>query len=221
MTPARTGRRPGDSGTREAILQAARQSFGASGYAGTTIRGVARAAGVDPALVHRFYGSKESLFAATLDLPADPSVLLPALLGEGLDGLGERVVGTFLTLWDATPGQGPMLALLRSAVADETAAELLRDFLTRVAMGPLAKAAGGDSPDLRASLVASQVVGLAVSRYVLRIEPLASTPAAELAAHLGPTLDRYLTGALGSAPEPEQDEAAVPSRRRRHARSAG
>ena len=220
MSP-RTGRRPGDSGTRDAILAAARESFGASGYAGTTIRGVARAAGVDPALVHRFYGSKESLFAATLDLPADPSVILPALLGEGLDGLGERVVRTFLALWDATPGQGPMLALIRSAAADEKAAALLRDFLTRVAMGPLAKAAGGDSPDLRAGLVASQMVGLAVSRYVLRLEPLASTPAAELAAHLGPTLDRYLTGTLGSVAEREQDDSAAPSRRRRHARSAG
>ena len=192
----RTGRRPGESGTREAILRAARESFGASGYAGTTIRGVAREAGVDPALVHRFYGSKESLFAATLDLPADPSVILPALLGEGLDGLGERVVRTFLTLWDGTPGQGPMLALIRSAAADESAAALLRDFLTRVAMGPLAKAAGGDSPELRATLVASQMLGLAVSRYVLRLEPLASTPADELARHLGPTLDRYLTARL-------------------------
>lgn len=198
MSP-RTGRRPGDSGTREAILQAARESFGASGYAGTTIRGVARTTGVDPALVHRFYGTKESLFAATLDLPADPSVILPALLGDGLDGLGERVVRTFLTLWDATPGQGPMLALLRSAVTDENAAGLLRDFLTRVAMGPLAKAAGGESPDLRASLVASQMVGLAVSRYVLHLEPLASQPVDVLAPALGPTLDRYLTGPLSAA----------------------
>lgn len=221
MSAARTGRRPGDSGTREAILSAARESFGANGYTGTTIRGVARAAGVDPALVHRFYGSKESLFAATLDLPADPGVILPPLLDEGLDGLGERVVRTFLTLWDATPGQGPMLALLRSAVTDEKAAELLRDFLTRVVMGPLARAAGGDSPDLRASLVASQMVGLAVSRYVLRMEPLASTPPDELARHLAPTLDRYLTGPLGNAPDPQEDGGAGPSRRRRHARATG
>jgi AcrR family transcriptional regulator len=192
----RTGRRPGDSGTREAILRAARESFGAGGYAGTTIRGIARAAGVDPALVHRFYGSKESLFAASLDLPADPSVLLPALLADGTDGLGVRVVRTFLGIWDATPGQGPMLALLRSAVTDPAAAELLRDFLTRVALGPLAQAAGGQHPELRASLAASQMVGLAISRYVLRLEPLASAPADELAHDIGPTLDRYLTGSL-------------------------
>ena len=195
MSP-RTGRRPGDSGTRDAILLAAKESFGTSGYAGTTIRGIARAAGVDAALVHRFYGSKESLFAATLELPADPSVILPALLDDGLDGLGERVVATFLGIWDATPGQGPMLALIRSAVADESAAALLRDFLTRVAMGPLAAAAGGGTPELRASLVASQMLGLAVSRYVLRLEPLASTPPDELARLIGPALDRYLTAPL-------------------------
>ena len=199
MSP-RTGRRPGESGTREAILQAAKQSFGTSGYTGTTIRGIARAAGVDPALVHRFYGSKESLFAATLELPADPSVLLPALVAEGTDGLGERVVRTFLTIWDATPGQGPMLALLRSAVSDEAAAALLRDFLTSVAMGPLARAAGQDEPELRASLVGSQLLGLAVARYVLRLQPLAAGSVDELAPILGPTLDRYLTGALSPGP---------------------
>ena len=199
MSP-RTGRRPGDSGTREAILEAARHSFGTSGYTGTTIRGIARAAGVDPALVHRFYGSKESLFAAALELPADPSVLLPALVAEGTDGLGERVVRTFLTIWDATPGQGPMLALLRSAVSDEAAAALLRDFLTSVAMGPLASAAGGDEPELRAALVGSQLLGLAVARYVLRLQPLASGAVEELAPILGPTLDRYLTGTLPAGP---------------------
>jgi AcrR family transcriptional regulator len=192
----RTGRRPGESGTREAILEAARESFGSNGYSGATIRGIARAAGVDPALVHRFYGSKESLFGATLDLPVNPSVVLPALLEEGPDRLGERVVRTFLTIWDATPGQGPMLALLRSAVADEQAARTLRDFLTRVALGPLAAAAGGDRPGLRASLAATQLMGLAMARYVVRLEPVASTPVDELAPVLGPTLDRYLTGSL-------------------------
>lgn len=195
MSP-RTGRRPGDSGTREAVLVAAKEAFGTHGYAGTTIRGIARAAGVDPALVHRFYGSKESLFAATLELPADPSVLLPALLADGTDQLGERVVRTFLAIWDATPGQGPMLALLRSAVSDEAAAGQLRDFLARVALGPLAKAAGKDQPELRAALAASQMLGLAVARYVLRLEPLAGSDVEDVATCIGPTIDRYLTGPL-------------------------
>ena len=210
MTGGRTGRRPGDSGTREAILAAARSSFGAHGFAGATIRGIARDAGVDPALVHRFYGSKASLFAATVELPADPAVLLPMLLADGPDGLGGRVVTTFLTLWDNTPGQGPMLALLRSAAADEVAARTLRDFLTRVALGPLAKAAGGDRPELRASLVASQVMGLAMARYVVRIEPLASTPVDVLAQAIGPTLDRYLTGPLPPAMRTSRGRSLAP-----------
>jgi AcrR family transcriptional regulator len=194
--PTRSGRRPGDSGTRDAILQAARESFGTSGYAGTTIRGVARAAGVDPALVHHFFGNKEGLFTAALELPFDPAVVLPTLLAEGLDGLGERLALTFLTIWDGTPGQGPMLALLRSAVADERAAQTLRDFLTRVLLTPLAEVANPDRSELRASLLGSQMVGTAIARYVVRLEPLATTSKEELAAALGPTLDRYLTGPL-------------------------
>ena len=194
MTSAgrRTGRRPGDSGAREAILAAARHSFGTSGYSGTTIRGVARAAGVDAALVHHYFGSKDELFAACLELPADPTVLVPGLLAGGPDGLGERVVRTFLGIWDATPGQGPMLALLRSAVSDERAAHSLRDFLTRVVLGPLAESFGGEGAPMRASLAASQMLGLAVARYVLHLEPLASASADELAPVLGETFDRYL-----------------------------
>ena len=194
--PRRSGRRTGDSGTREAILAAARESFGSAGYGGTTIRGVARAAGVDPALVHHFFGNKDGLFAAALELPFDPVMLLRGLLAEGLDGLGERIARTFLTTWDATPGQGPMLAMIRSAVTDEKAAASLRGFLTRVLFIPLADAAGSDRPELRANLVGSQMVGLAMARYVVRLEPLVSTSPEELAPIVGRTIDRYLTGPL-------------------------
>lgn len=193
---ARSGRRPGDSGTRDAILAAARESFGSSGFSGTTIRGVARTAGVDPALVHHFFGNKEGLFGAAMELPFDPAVVVAGLLADGLDGLGERIVRTFLTVWDGTPGQGPMLALLRSAVTDEQAATSLRTFLSRVLLTPLANAAGANRPELRATLVGSQMVGLAVARYVIRLEPLASAGPDDLAPAVGPTLDRYLTGAL-------------------------
>ena len=199
--PRRTGRRPGDSGAREAILREARQSFGSAGFSGTTIRGVARAAGVDPALVHHYFGSKDELFAASLELPFDPSVVVPALLAEGVDGLGERVVRTFLGIWDATPGQGPLLALVRSAVSDERAAQSLRDFIMRVVIGPLARAAGPDGAELRAGLVASQVLGLAMARYVVRLEPLASATPDELAPMIGPTLDRYLRARPTDSPE--------------------
>ena len=194
MSAGRTGRRPGDSGTREAILTAARSSFGSAGYRATTIRGVARAAGVDPALVHHYFGTKDQLFAAAMQLPVDPVQLLPRLLSGGVDGLGERLVRNFLGVWDATPGQGPLLALLRSALGHEEAAAMLRDFLTSAILTPLARAAGGSSAELRAALAASQMVGLAVTRYVLRLEPLASAHVDTVAGAAGPTLQRYLTG---------------------------
>ena len=198
VTARRSGRRPGDSGTRTAILDAARESFGASGYAGTTIRGVARTAGVDPALVHRFFGSKESLFGAALELPFDPAELIPRIFAGGADGLGERLVRTFLGIWDATPGQGPMLALLRSAVADQAAAASLRDFLTRALFAPLAETVGADHAGLRASMVGSQMIGLAVARYVIRLPPLACATPDELAPALGRTIDAYLSGPLAA-----------------------
>jgi AcrR family transcriptional regulator len=191
VSPA--GRRPGDSGTRDAILTAAREGFNARGYNGTSLRAIARDAAVDPALITHYFGSKAALFEAALELPVDPGTLVPLLLADGLDGLGERIVRTFLGVWDNTPGQGPMLAMLRSAVSHEDSAERLRALLTRVLLRPLAEGAGGSNTDLRASLLASQVAGLALARYVLKIEPLASATADELAPLLGPTLQRYLT----------------------------
>ncbi|MCW2498919.1 MAG: TetR family transcriptional regulator [Frankiales bacterium] len=192
----RAGRRPGDSGTRDAILAAAKQAFGSKGYGATSVRAVARTAGVDPSLVLHFFGSKDGLFEAALELPLDPAAVVAGLLAGGVDGLGERVVRTFLGVWDATPGQGPMLAMLRSAVSHEDSAAMLRELLLRVILRPLALGAGADHPDLRAALLASQVVGLALTRYVLRFEPVASADADTLAPLLGPTLQRYLTGAL-------------------------
>ena len=191
----RAGRRPGDSGAREDILVAARHAFGTVGFTAATVRGIARSADVDPALVHHYFGTKDQLFAAALELPVDPGHVVPELVSAGLDGLGERLARTFLGVWDASPGQGPMLALLRSAVSDPTAARSLRDFLTRVVLEPLARAAGGDdTAALRASLAASQLLGLAVARYVVGLEPLASTPADELAPRLGAVLDLHLRG---------------------------
>jgi AcrR family transcriptional regulator len=191
-----TGRRPGESGTRQAILTAARDGFNARGFDATSLRSVARTAGVDPALVTHFFGSKEGLFEAALTLPVDPGALVPMLLAGGVEGLGERIARTFLGVWDGTPGQGPMLAMLRSAVSHEDSAERLRGLLTRVLLRPLAEGAGAGTPELRAGLLASQLVGLAVTRYVLKLEPIASLTADELSPLIGPTLQRYLTGSL-------------------------
>jgi AcrR family transcriptional regulator len=191
-----TGRRPGTSGTREAILTVAKEAFATSGYTATSLRGIARTAGVDPALVTHFFGGKDGLFEAALALPVDPGSLVEGLLAGGTTGLGERIVRTFLLVWDSTPGQGPMLAMLRSAVSHEDSADKLRELLLRVLLRPLARGAGGDDPDRRAALLASQVVGLAMTRYVLHLEPIASASPDELAPVMGKTLQRYLTGPL-------------------------
>lgn len=191
-----TGRRPGDSGTRGAILVAAKEAFATSGYTATSLRGIARTAGVDPALVTHFFGSKDGLFEAALALPVDPAEIVAGLLAGGSSGLGERVARTFLLVWDSTPGQGPMLAMLRGAVSHPDSADRLRELLLRVLLRPLARGAGGDDPDRRAALLASQLVGLAMTRYVLHLEPIASAPPDELAPVVGKTLQRYLTGPL-------------------------
>jgi AcrR family transcriptional regulator len=191
---ARTGRRPGVSGTREAILDAARREFAEQGYQRATIRDVARLAGVDPALVHHYFGTKQELFVAAVRLPVNPVEQLTAVLAAEPDKVGPRIVETFLSIWDHAAGQSPLLALIRSAVTDEQAAALLREFITEEVLGPIAGRLGSPDARLRATLVGSQLIGLAVARYIIRVEPLASAPSAQVAAIVGPTVQRYLTG---------------------------
>jgi AcrR family transcriptional regulator len=199
---ARTGRRPGVSGTREAILDGARRAFAEQGYQRATIRGVAELAGVDPALVHHYFGTKQDLFVAAVQLPINPVPQLMAVLGEDPDRTGERIVEVFLSVWDHAADRSPLLALIRSAVGDERAAAMLREFITEEVLGQLAHRLGSPDARLRATLVGSQLIGLAMARYIVRVEPLASAPAAELAAAVGPTLQRYLTGDVAAAPRP-------------------
>lgn len=191
---ARTGRRPGGPDTRSQILVAARTAFAEQGYDGTSLRGVARAAGVDPALVHRYFGGKPGLFGAAMELPQDPGVLVRSLLAYGLDGIGVRIVRTFLGVWDSPAAQERFVALLRAGVAGPTSADLLRGFLADAVLEPIAAATAQPDGALRASLAASQLVGLAVARYLLRIEPLAQAAPDAVAESVGPTLQRYLTG---------------------------
>lgn len=192
---ARTGRRPGTTDTRDRILDAARRTFSASGYDGATIRGIAADAAVDPALVHHYFGTKDDLFVAALDITVNPAALLPTLLAEGSGRLGERIVATMLTLWDSTEAN-PMLMVLRSAASTDRTAELMREFLVHNVMRPLAATLASPDADLRATLAASQFVGLLMVRYVVRIEPLASLPPDEVARIVGPNMQHYLTGDL-------------------------
>ena len=188
----RTGRRPGAGGTREKILAHARSHFGEVGYEGATVRGIAAGAQVDAALVLHYFGSKDGVFRAAMDFPIDPAEFIPRLLAPGLDGLGERLTRFFLDTWDTPAGQ-PLLGLIRSVVGSESAAAMMREFVSREVLGRLAKALEVDHPQLRASLAASSLIGLAMLRYVVRVEPLASAPSDQVARWVGPAVQRYLT----------------------------
>lgn len=193
---ARTGRRPGQSGTREAILTAARQSFTASGYDRASIRDIARRAGVDPALVHHYFGTKQELFTAAVELPLDLAAVLSTIVQGERERVGERIVALLLSVWDNRVDRSPLIALVRSAVTSEDAARMLREFLVSVLFVRLAEALDAPDAQLRASLAASQIMGLLIARYIVRVEPIASAPAAVVVAAVGPTLQRYLTGDL-------------------------
>ncbi|MGY1633871.1 TetR family transcriptional regulator [Geodermatophilus sp. SYSU D01186] len=177
------------------MLAAARTAFAERGYDGASIRGIATAAAVDPALVHHYFGTKEKLFLAAVEAPADPGELLPEVLASAPGELGAAVVRMVLRVWDG-PGRPAGLALIRSAVGNQWTAKLLREFLVarviRRVVGTL------DLPvaerEARGALVASQLMGLVMARYVFRLEPLASAPREELVAAVGPTVQRYLTG---------------------------
>jgi AcrR family transcriptional regulator len=189
----------GDSGTRAAIFAAARSRFADHGYDGATIRAIAADAGVDPALVHHFYGNKERLFAAAMQLPVVPSEVLAAAFTDRAPGasVGDLLVRTALATWGDAELRSTFFGLLRSALTSERAAAMLREFLSDAILGPIAQLAGAIEPadaEYRAALVASQLVGLAMTRYVLAFGPVAIADPDDLAATIGPTLDRYLTG---------------------------
>jgi len=195
----RTGRRAGDSGTREAILQAAREQFAERGYDGATIRAIAAAAGVDPALVHHFYGTKERLFAAAMQLPFVPSEAIAVALADRPAGQppGAHLVRTALALWDSPGVREAFVGILRSALTSDQAAAMLREFVSQAILAPVASLAIGTDPEqtpFRTSLVGSHMLGLALTRYVLQLPAVATADADALAGAIGPTIDRYLTG---------------------------
>jgi AcrR family transcriptional regulator len=192
----RTGRRPGDSSTREAILRAAGELFAERGYDGASMRAIAAEAGVDAALVVHFFGSKASLLVEAVEWPFDPEIAMPRLLADGRRNVGRNLVTLFVRTWDHEGSRNPIVILLRAAVHEPQAAELLKKFLTTKLFGPLTKELGVDRPDLRANLVASQMVGLGLARYLLGFEPLASTPPEDVVDLIAPTVQRYLTGKL-------------------------
>jgi len=194
--PGRTGRRPGASDTRARVLQAARTSFGDRGFDGATIRDIALRAGVDPALVHHYFGSKQQLFVAAMEFPFDLALMVPRLLEGPHDELGGRFVRFFLELWDAPANRPLLLGVVRSASTDPVAAAMFRRLLAEGPFLALARAIERPDAALRATLAGSQLIGLAMARYVVAVEPLASAPSEVLVRALAPTIQRYFTGDL-------------------------
>jgi AcrR family transcriptional regulator len=196
VTSGARGRRPAGSGTREAIAAAARRQFGELGYQRASLRSIAGEAGVDPRLVLHFFGSKQELFASVVELPFEPEAVFDALLAPGEQGLGRRVAEFLLALLDSPEGRKTTTGLIRAAASEEEAAATIRDLVARRLLLPLASRVGRDRPELRASLVASQVVGLSMARHVVGLTPLTTASHAELVAALAPVFDHYLTGHL-------------------------
>jgi AcrR family transcriptional regulator len=197
VTAARgRGRRPGGPDTRGQILAAARESFAHKGFSGTTIRAVAAEAGVDPALVHHYFGAKDDLFLAALEIPVDPRALVPAVFDEGVAGAGERLLRLLLSVWDDPTARLPLIALVRSSLSQEAPETLLQQGILRMVLQPLRAALPAEEADRRVQLVASQMIGLVMTRYLLALEPLASMPVDDVVAWVAPTLQRYLDGPL-------------------------
>ncbi|WP_327235157.1 TetR family transcriptional regulator [Streptomyces sp. NBC_01317] len=198
--PRRRGRPARDRsatgpGTREKILDAARTEFAESGYDKTSVRGIAKAAGVDPALVHHYFGTKDEVFGAAVEVSFEPALLVPKLLAGGTEGIGERLARFFLGVWENPVSRAPLLAIIRSALTHEAAAKILRTFVLQRILERIAEELDVPNPTFRAELAASQMVGIMFLRYVIQAEPLASVPPEEIVAMVAPTLQRYLTDA--------------------------
>ncbi|QUH00805.1 TetR/AcrR family transcriptional regulator [Saccharopolyspora erythraea] len=197
--PRRRGRRRSGEDTRAALVSAAREVFIEQGYDGATVRAIATRAGVDAAMVNHWFGGKAGLFTAAVSIPVNPAEVLPKILDGPRDRVAERMVRTFVTVWDREGG-GAFAALVRSIATQETAVRMLREFITTVLFGGLVRELGMDRAELRASLCASQVVGLGMVRYVAALEPIASADAETVVAAVAPNLQRYLTGDLSDVP---------------------
>ncbi len=195
----RRGRRPGGEDTRAAIVEAARAEFATAGYVGASIRGIARRAGVDPRLVHHYFEGKSALFAEIMNAPVNPAQLVGRLVEGEPEELGERIVRTFLEVWDEPGRRAGLLALIRTGLDGSQEAPQLRDYITQDVVGRIVRAHPGAAAlpvaerRLRAGLIATQMLGLAIGRYVLELPGLADAPAEVLVARLGPVLQRHLT----------------------------
>jgi AcrR family transcriptional regulator len=189
----RTGRRPGTSDTRDQILAVARRQFATSGYDATSLRAIASEAKVDPALLIHYFGTKDGLFTAATGLPTGLSALFAGQQDQTLRDFAETLVRSYLGFVDSDQSRNAILALVRSAVSNEKAATMLREFLAAELLPVIAFRTGHENAALRASLVAAQLMGVAMLRHVVRLDPVARATPDEIVALVAPVIQQYLT----------------------------
>ncbi|AXK36664.1 TetR/AcrR family transcriptional regulator [Streptomyces armeniacus] len=195
--PASAARVEGQPGTRDLILSSARAEFAARGYDRASIRAIARGAQVDPALVHHYFGSKEQVFEAAMETAFAPVLSAPEqLVADGIDTAGEQLTRFVFGLWENPATREPVLAIVRSAVNNETAARIFRQMITRHVLARVARELRLPDPDVRVQLAVAQLVGTAMLRYVIKVEPIASADPETLIGHLAPVVQHHLTGTL-------------------------
>jgi AcrR family transcriptional regulator len=193
--PRRRGRpRGGETGARERILASAVEEFAEQGYEGATIRGIAARADVDSALVHHYFGTKADLFAEVIGAPMRPDVDVRQLLAGPRDELGEHLVRYVLEMWERPEVRKRGVVLLRQALGNHLATPLMAGFLSRELIGRIAAELGTPDAELRATLVASQIAGLLITRHVLKLPAMAAASVDDLVGWAGPNVQRYLTG---------------------------
>ena len=180
--------------TRDRILEAAREEFSERGYEKTSVRGIAKAAGVDSALVHHYFGTKEQVFEAAIEVAFAPALNAPAAVADGpLDGVGERLTRFIVGVWENPATRTPLLAIVRSAVNNDTAAAVFRRLIAAQLLRRIVEQLDLPDAELRAELAAAQLVGTAILRYVIKVEPLASADPEQIIARLAPVVQGYLT----------------------------
>lgn len=191
----KVGRRPGNQDTRGQIITAARHAFAAKGFAGASMRGIASDAGVDAALIHHYFDSKQQLFLATIAMPLElPGFVEQVATGTRSD-LGERLVRTVLGVWDSEL-QPSLVAAIRTALTDPVLTRSVAEFFTLEVIGHVLRRDDlpAEEANRRAGLVASQILGLLIGRYVLRLPVLVNRESADLVTEIGPTVQRYIDG---------------------------
>jgi len=189
---SRTGRRPGTPDTRDAILAAARQGFASRGYDATSVRAIATEAEVDPALVMHYFRTKEELFAAATGMPPGLPALTASLAALPLPDFGKALASGYVSFVDSDDSRNAILALVRSAVSHDSAAATLREFLTAQLLPIITRLTSHPDAQLRATLIAAQLIGIAMLRHVLRIEPLATATPDQIATLVAPAIEQYL-----------------------------